>query len=196
MPAGGGSKGRGLGHHVRRLRLARKLSLRDAEKLTGVSRSMLSRIERNLASPTATVLGKLAEGLKVSISQLVGGPVVGSRRRAIVMRRRRQPVFRVAATGFERRSLSPTGKGRTVDLVVNTLPPGQTSGLFPAHRPGVEETLVVSSGRLRLFLDGDRFDLNAGDSVFYRANVGHRFENPSSTEEAAFYIVIDSTRAA
>ena len=93
MPAGGGIKGRGLGHQVRRLRLARKLTLRDAERLTGVSRSMLSKIERNLASPTATILGKLAEGLKVSISQLVGGPAATRRRRTLLLRKKEQPVL-------------------------------------------------------------------------------------------------------
>lgn len=184
-----------MGARVQRLRAARKLALRNAEKLTGVSRSMISKLERGLASPTATVLGKLAEGFGVSISQLLGGPAPGPKRRAFVLKERKQAVFRDPDSGFERRSLSPIGKGRGIDLVVNTLPPGRTSGAFPAHAMGVEETLAVSSGRLWLFLDGRKIILKAGDSVFYRANVGHRFENPSLTHAAVFYIVIDSTKA-
>ena len=88
---------------------------------------MLSKIERGRASPTATVLGRLAEGLKVSISQLVGGPAASARCRAVLMRAKDQPVFRVATSGFERRSLSPVGGSRAVDLVVNILPPSQSS---------------------------------------------------------------------
>ena len=184
-----------LGRRVQRLRGVRKLTLRDAEKLTGVSRSMISKLERGLASPTATVLGKLAEGFGVSISQLLGGPEPSANRRALVLEKRKQAVFRVPDSGFERRSLSPVSKGRGIDFVVNMLPPRRTSGTFPAHAAGVEETLAVSSGRLWLFLDDRKIALKAGDSVFYRANVGHRFENPSSTRAAVFYIVIDSTKA-
>ena len=180
---------------LRRLRITRRLTLRAAEEATGVSRSMLSKIERGGASPTATILGKLAEGFGVSISQLVGGPVNRPRHGAILLKHREQTVFRDPDSGFERRSLSPVRQGHAVDFVVNRLPPKQTSGLFPPHRPGVEETLCVSAGRLLLFLDGRRIELKAGDSVFYRANVGHRFENPSATEAAAFFIVIDNTRA-
>jgi transcriptional regulator with XRE-family HTH domain len=185
-----------LAERVRKLRVLRGLNLRDAEAATGVSRSMLSKIERGAASPTATVLGKLAEGFGMSISQLLGGPGPAAKRRVIVLRKDHQALFRDPSTGFERRSLAPVRKGRAVDLVVNTLPPGGTSGTFPPHKPGVEETLAVALGQLWLFLDGRRIALEAGDSVFYRANVGHRFKNPSRTEAAVFYIVIDGTKAA
>lgn len=183
-----------LGARVRRVRLERGLTLRDTERQTGVSRSMLSKIERGRASPTATVLGKLAEGLKISISQLIGGPVAIARRHPVLLRVKNQPVFRVARTGFERRSLSPVGRGRTVDLVVNILPPGQSSGEFPPHRAGVRETLAVSAGQLQLVLGRRKFKLGAGDAIFYGADVGHRFDNPSATDPAVFYIVIDYSR--
>ncbi len=157
---------------------------------------MISKLERGLASPTATVLGKIAEGFGVSISQLLGGPAPGEKRRVVVLKERKQAVFRVPDSGFERRSLSPVSKARGMDFVVNTLPPRRTSGTFPPHAAGVEETLAVNSGRLWLFLDGRKIALKAGDSVLYRADVEHRFENPSSTRAAVFYIVIDSTKAA
>lgn len=184
-----------LPKRLRQLRASRRLALRDAEAATGVSRSMLSKIERGRASPTTMVLGKIAEGFGISISQLLGGPSAGRKHRAVVLRRSKQAVFRDSRSGFERRSLSPVGRGRGVDLVVNVLPPGKSSGTFPPHAPGVEETLAVSSGRLWLYLDGRRIALSAGESVFYRANVGHRFKNPSSTARAVFYIAIDNTKA-
>lgn len=178
------------------MRAARGLTLRDAERALGVSRSMLSKLERDRASPTATVLGKVAEGFGVSISQLLGGPSSDVRRRVVVLKKRHQAVFQDPATGFERRSLSPIARGKGVDLVANVLPPGRSSGTFPAHAAGVEETLTVSSGRLRLVLGRRAVELEAGDACFYPANVGHRFENPSSTQAAVFYIVVDGSKAA
>lgn len=184
-----------LAARVRNLRLERGLTLRELEDRAGVSRSMLSKIERGAASPTATVLGRLAEGLKVSISQLLGGPARSARRRPVLLRAKDQSVFRAPAGGFERRSLSPVGRARPVDLVVNVLAPGASSGEFPPHRPGVEETLALSAGRLRLTVGGRAFDLRAGDAILYRADARHRFDNPSESETAVFYIVVDYGRA-
>jgi transcriptional regulator with XRE-family HTH domain len=183
-----------LANRVKQLREARHWSLRDAAEKTGVSKSMLSKIERGATSPTATVLGRLAEGFGISISQLVGGEARTGE--VVVLPRDQQPVFRVPTTGFERRSLSPISQnGSSVDFAVNVLPPLQSSGTFPAHRVGVEEMLVVASGRLRLNLAETRHELAEGDSVLYRAHVPHRFDNPSDTETAIFYIVVNNTGA-
>jgi transcriptional regulator with XRE-family HTH domain len=181
-----------IGARLKELRERKNWSLREAEEHSGVSRSMLSKIERGVTSPTATVLGRIAEAFEVSISQLVGG--VPTRREAVILLPRSdQPVFVVPTTGFERRSLSPlVPQGGAVDFVANFLPPGQSSGSFPAHRPGVEEILVVASGRLRLRLAEKRYDLAAGDSIYFRANVPHQFDNPSSTEPVLFYIVVNN----
>lgn len=190
-------KTQSLAARVRQLRAGRGWTLRDAAGATRVSRSMLSNIERGAASPTAAVLGKLAGGFGISISQLLGGPSASPRRaQPVRLASGAQTVFRDPASGFERRSLSPARRGRSVDLVVNRLPPRQSSGLFPPHRPGVEETLHVAAGRLLLILGRRRLRLERGDSVLYRADVGHRFENPSASEPAVFYIAIDNTRAA
>lgn len=178
-----------LAQRTKDLRESRRLSLREAAERTGVSKSMLSKIERGSASPTATVLGKIAEGFGVSISELVGGPVSGD---VVVLRADEQPIFSVPKTGFERRSLSPLGQNGNVDFVVNLLPPGQSSGPFPPHRPGVEETLVVASGQLRLHLRNQIYELNQGDSVFYRAHVEHKFDNPSTTQTVIFFIMINN----
>lgn len=188
---GGFRMTKALGTRLKDLREARRWSLREAADQTGVSKSMLSKIERGATSPTATVLGRIAEGFGFSISQLVGG---GRQPDDIVLiPYGDQPVFRVPTTGFERRSLSPATHGGTgVDLVVNVLPPSQSSGTFPPHRVGVEETLTVAAGRLRLHLGDAHYDLATGDAIFYRGQVPHRFDNPSDREPAVFYIAINN----
>jgi transcriptional regulator with XRE-family HTH domain len=179
-----------LADRMKELREVRRWSLREAAEKTGVSKSMLSKIERGTASPTATILGRLAEGFGISISQFVGGEA--RRGDVVLLPREDQPVFRVPTTGFERRSLSPVTHNGAVDFCVNLLPPGQSSGTFPPHHAGVEETLVVATGLLRLHLGDAVYELCAGDSVFYRAHVSHRFDNPSDREPAIFYIVINN----
>lgn len=178
-----------LGARLKELREDRKLSLRDLSRASGVSRSMLSKIELGKSSPTATTLGKIGEGLGVSISQLVGG---AAPRDVIVLRQDEHPVFRVPKTGFERHSLSPTSESGRVDFALNILPPGRSSGEFPPHRHGVEETLYIASGRIVLWHGETSYELAEGDSVYYRAQVPHRFDNPSTSREARFFVVINN----
>lgn len=175
---------------LRQHRIGQSLTLDGLSERSGVSRGMISKIERGEASPSTGTLGKLAEALGLSISQLVGG-VRGDG--VVRIEASAQPSWREDATGFERRSLSPLYRGRGVDFVLNTLPAGTRTGPFPSHRAGVEEHLFVERGRLRVHVGEAAHDLEAGDFLFYPADAEHTFENIGE-EEARFFTVIDSTR--
>lgn len=179
-----------LGEALRRRRQQQRLTLEQLAEKSGVSRAAISKIERGESGASTPVLGKLAEALDLSISQLIGG-----RRgeRVLHVPEAGQPVFREEATGFERRSLSPLYLGRGIDFVLNRLPPRAKTGPFPSHRRGVEEHLYVSKGRLKVTLDGEEHVLRAGDFLFYQADLSHTFKNLSNTV-CEYFIVIDSTR--
>src|SRR5215207_2467660 len=97
-----------LGERVRELRRERGLTLEALAERSGVSRAMISKVERGEKNPTLVVAAKVAEGLGVSLSQLVG---FDERREVIVVPRGRQMVMRDSRTGFERRLLSPAFGG-------------------------------------------------------------------------------------
>ncbi len=179
-----------LGSTLRGRRQERKLTLQQLADQSGVSRAAISKIERGESGASTPVLGKLAEALDLSISQLIGGP---RREHVVHIRSAAQPVFREDATGFERQSLSPLYRGQGVDFVVNRLPPRARTGPFPSHRHGVEEHLYVSKGRLRVTLEDEEHVLEAGDFLFYEADRSHMFENLTG-RVCEFFIVIDSTR--
>src|SRR6185295_8855940 len=63
-----------IAERVRELRAAHGLSLDALATKSGVSRSMLSLIERGESSPTAVVLEKLATGLRVTLASLFDAP--------------------------------------------------------------------------------------------------------------------------
>ena len=157
---------------------------------SGVSRSMISKIERGEAQPTTSVLGKLAEALDLSISQLLGGQEVTG---TLVVRAADQPHFKEDHSGFERRSLSPLYRGRGIDMVLNTLPAKSRTGPFPSHRAGVEEHLWVQSGSMTVEVGDERYPLQTGDFFFYPASRDHSFVNDAD-EPAIFVIAIDSTK--
>ena len=181
------SSGR-LGVRVRDLRKERGLTLEELARVSGVSRAMISKLERGEKNPTLVIAARLAEGLGVSLSRLAG---VEERREVVVVPKERRMVLRDPETGFERQSLSPIFAGRGVEFLRNVVPEGSTSGDFPPHRKGVEEHIVVESGQLEATLDGKKYRLREGDALYFAADVPHRFDNVGRGE-CAYYLVISS----
>jgi transcriptional regulator with XRE-family HTH domain len=177
-----------LGARVRELRKRRGMTLAALAERSGVSRAMLSKLERGEKNPTLVVAARIAEGFGVTLSGLLG---TEERREVVVVPRERRVVMRDPETGFERQLLSPAFGARGVEFVRNVVPEGASSGEFPPHRKGVEEHVVVERGRLRAVLGGDEYLLEEGDAVFFEADAPHRFDN-AGEGECSYYLVISS----
>jgi len=177
-----------FGIHVRGLRRERGLTLEGLAERSGVSRAMISKLERGEKNPTLVVATKVAEGLGVTLSQLVG---VEEKREVVVVPRERRMVMYDPETGFDRQLLSPSFGGRGVEFILNVVPEGSTSGEFPPHRRGVEEYVAVEKGRLRADIGGEEYLLEEGDALYFEADVSHRFDNIGDSE-CSYYLVIVS----
>lgn len=179
-----------LAEELRRRRRERNLSLEALAGLSGVSRSMISKVERAEAVPSTTVLSRLAEALGVTFSRLMAP---ATEREVLLIPKDRQPVLRDEASGFLRRCLSPVLPGRGIDWVLNTLPPGAGTGEFVAHRRGVSEYIYVLKGRLRAVVGERAIVVAEGDSLYFEADAGHAFTNigPGTCE---YFLVIDASR--
>jgi transcriptional regulator with XRE-family HTH domain len=181
---------RRLQQNLRRLRRELGLTLDATAQRAGVSRAMISKIERGVAVPTATVLGKLAAALGVGLSQLVGDT---RQRHPVLLPQSEQAIFRDPESGLERRSLSPLFPDRSVDFVHNILPAGGRV-VFPGHHQGVEEYLFVSCGELIVVTDGHHYPVTQGSTLFYPGNTEHEFRNDTD-QDTEFFIVVDDTGA-
>ncbi len=177
-----------LGARVRDLRRGRGLTLEELAERSGVSRAMISKLERGEKNPTLVVAAKLAEGFGITLTQLVG---MEERREVVVVPRDRRMVMRDPDTGFERQLLSPSFGGRGIEFIRNVIPEGSTSGEFPPHRRGVEEYIVVEKGRLKAVIGGEDYLLEKGDAMYLEADVTHRFDN-AGEGECSYYLVIVS----
>jgi transcriptional regulator with XRE-family HTH domain len=177
-----------LGERVRGLRRERGLTLDLLAERSGVSRAMISKLERGEKNPTLVVAAKVAGGLGVSLSRLVG---VEERREVVVVPLGRRMVVRDPVTGFERQLLSPSFGGRGIEFTKNVAPEDSTSGEFPPQRRGVGEYVVVERGRLRAVLGGEDYLLEEGDALYFEADISHRFDNVGEGE-CCYYLVIDT----
>lgn len=170
------------------MRRQKGLTLDALAGKSGVSRAMLSKVERGEKNPTLVVAARIAEGFGMTLSQLVG---TEERREVIVVPRDRRMVMRDPETGFERQLLSPAFHRRAVEFVRNVIPEGGTSGEFPPHKEGVEEYIVVEKGRLWARLGGEEYLLEEGDAMFFEADLPHHFDN-AGEGACSYYLVIDS----
>src|SRR2546425_11139719 len=100
-----------IAERVRELRAAHGLSLDALAGKSGVSRSMISLIERGESSPTAVVLEKLAAGLGVMLASLFDAPASAAPAPSggPVARRGDQPQWKDPASGYPSRNVSPPG---------------------------------------------------------------------------------------
>lgn len=177
---------------VRDLREAKGLSLRDLAQLSGVSAPMLSQVERGETSPTLVVAQKIASGLSLTLSQLLRldeGPHV-----IVVRRRNRRSVRR---DGHRFGELTPPLPGQRASVTEHVLKAKAATGGPgdpPIHEPGSRETAVVLHGKLVLEIDEDVYELEAGDSVTFDADLPHRFRNPASSEVRFLAVVTAGLR--
>jgi transcriptional regulator with XRE-family HTH domain len=178
---------RRVGENLRRRRGANKMSLDDLAVKSGVSRAALSQIESSRGNPTVGVLWKIAVGLGIPFSDLLGE----SREAVGVLRRAESQLLRSADGKMESRPLTPAGAAPWAELYELRLAARAVHASDP-HAPGTKEIVVVLSGQLRLRVgDGtESYDLGPGDSVSFAADKPHVYENSGSTESRYHNVIL------
>jgi transcriptional regulator with XRE-family HTH domain len=153
-----------LASRLRALRSAAGLTLEALAESSGVSRSMISLIERGESSPTANVLDRLAAGLGVTLASLFDqNPKAEA---SPLARRADQLSWTDPETGYVRRNLSPPGFPSPIDLVEVVLPVGARVAYDSAARSAiVHQQVFVLDGALELRLGDEVHQLETGDCL-------------------------------
>jgi transcriptional regulator with XRE-family HTH domain len=179
-----------IAERVSGLRAAHALSLDALAGKSGVSRSMISLIERGETSPTAVVLEKLAAGLGVTLASLFEVPAAAGRADAgPIARRGDQPVWQDPASGYRRRNVSPPGVPQPMQIVEVQFP----AGARVAFETGTRDTRVhqqvwLLEGAIDITLGKARHRLREGDCLAMQLDRPTMFHNP--TRKPARYAVI------
>lgn len=176
---------RRVAENLRQRRKSRGMSLEDLAQASGVSRAALSQIETCKSNPTVGVLWKIAVGLGLPFSELIGAPRAG----AVVLRRDDSQVLRSADGKLESRPLAPAGASPLVELYELRLSARATHA-SESHAPGTREVLVVLSGALRLHVDNETYELAAGDAIAFPADRPHAYENPAGSEARYHNVIV------
>jgi transcriptional regulator with XRE-family HTH domain len=177
---------------VRTMRKKKGWTLEQLATSSGVSRSMLSQIERGAANPTLGVAYRIARAFGISLADLVDTPT-GQPAIEVVRADDPNALFR-ADDQVRIRTLSPLRTEKDVEFYEIALRPGGVLESAP-HFEGTREILAVEKGQVRLRCGTETTDLHRGDSAHYPADVPHAIENIGRGEALAFLIDIYERRA-
>jgi transcriptional regulator with XRE-family HTH domain len=166
--------GQRIALHVKQRRLAIGLSLADLAGRSGVSRAMISKVERSAASPTAALLGRLCNGLGVTLSALIANAEQSD---SPLMRAKDQTKWQDPVTGLIRTMISPKAPDAVVEIVRVDLPAEASVNYDPQRYLTYEQHVVPIKGRLHLTVGQKEYDLGQWDCLLMPTNLPLRFHN-------------------
>jgi transcriptional regulator with XRE-family HTH domain len=163
----------GVGKKIREIRTQRRMSLTRLAERTGVSKSLVSQVERGVSNPSLPVLRALAQALDVPLFTLF---VEDDLRDGLVRHDERQQL-RIPGSNIVRELLVPD-LHRQMLLVAARFNPGDASSFDGTSHRG-EECVVVISGSIGIEVGSTRLVLHAGDSYYFNSELSHVIYNPT-----------------
>ena len=182
-----------VGDTLAAMRQARALSLDELSRMAGVSKSMLSQIERAQANPTVAVVWRLANALGVGMADLLGNAPPPAAPAIALVPVHATPSLRNPDGSSELRILGPVELAGQFEWYELKLQPG---GVLEsqAHEPGTREHLTVTTGAIEVTtgpagaMQAQR--VKAGETVRYAVDVPHAIKNTGKTAATAWLVVV------
>lgn len=165
-----------IGKRILELRQAHRYSLRELARLSGLSASFLSEVERGRGEPSISALKRIACALQVELLYFFSA--TKSAESQMVTRAgtgRRLPAMK----GVEFRLLV-SDPDSCLEPIHGRFEPGGMIGDEPMARnpkPGAVEWGMVLSGRFKVWVGDDVFILDPGDCVYFPSLLPHRIQN-------------------
>jgi transcriptional regulator with XRE-family HTH domain len=180
-----------IGPYIQAFRKRRSLTLDDLAKLSGVSRSMLSQIERGQANPSLATVWALGTALKVDISELISGELIDRGPQIEVNQPFFTPELRTEDGSCTLRILSPPDHAGQLEWY-ELLFCGHGSLVSQAHAKGTREHLTVLEGALEITAGSASAALPTGATARYAADVAHVIRNAGESPARALLVMTTS----
>lgn len=162
--------------NIKRIRQERNLTLDDLAVITGVSKSMLSEIERCTKSPTISVLEKICNGINVPLAQLthIKTPQVSVTTNDTVK-------HYSAWNGFELFVLFEFDPDKKFEIFRHVIAPhSERSSAY--HEAGIREYIICTKGVFSIQVGEKTFHLQEGEAIQFLANCNHKYMNSTDKD--------------
>ncbi len=185
-----------LGEKLKDLRLQSRITIKELSQRSGVSKSLLSQIERGASVPTVTKLKQIAKAFDVPMSSLLSESeaiegvlltdkgVTSLNEIAVVRKGRRKKLVMPWGGLYE---MLCSDLRHRMEFIYLHYPVGTKAEESYSH--GGEECGVVLEGRFKGTIGDQEITLEPGDSVYYNSSIPHRWENAGDTEVRAIWVI-------
>jgi transcriptional regulator with XRE-family HTH domain len=164
-----------VSRNLKRIRTARKMSLDDVAKQTGISKSMLGQIERGESTPTVETLGKIVSGLRVSFTSLISS----SKTDVIMVKKEELTPSISKGTFYKAYEYFPYEEDRSFEIYLMELEAG-SSYASEGHGENTYEYVTVISGCLSVRVDGKIYEVSEDNSIRFPTHGEHEYSNPGN----------------
>ncbi|EOH74431.1 helix-turn-helix domain-containing protein [Enterococcus malodoratus] len=171
-------------NNLKQYREKKNLSLDKVADLTGVSKSMLAQIEKGTANPTINTVWKIANGLKMSFTELMTAPEEDFE----VVTQEKLSVLTEDDGHYRNYPIFPFNDQRGFEIYRIELDPGAFLQA-EAHPIGTQEFITVFSGVIEVQFLEQKLQANNGEAIRFKADTSHSYHNPSD-EVATVNMVI------
>jgi transcriptional regulator with XRE-family HTH domain len=177
-----------IGEQIRQLRLRKGLNLTEFARRTGISKSMISQIERGKTNPSVATVRLLAAALEVPVFTLF---LQGNDSQGMLVKKDKRITIKVPDSDEVRQLITPD-LHRNMVLLIACLPPHRSSSpSFTTHLG--EECVLVLRGSITIHLPDENYALEAGDSFYFSPSQPHYSSNPGDTEAEFLSVIVPPT---
>lgn len=176
-----------LGPVLQQHRKARRLTLDQLAAASGVSRSMLSQIERGQTNPTFSTLWSVTRALNLDLNELIGASAT-NKPSIDVMPCHFVPEIKTSDGLCVLRILSPVQSAGTTEWYELQMLPGACLASEP-HAVGTREHLTLFEGQLEIMSGQSKAEIEAGGTARYAADCHHIIRNASNQAARALLVV-------
>jgi transcriptional regulator with XRE-family HTH domain len=170
---------------LNKLRLAYPLSMQALAVKANVSKSMISKIERNEVQPTLDVAGRLAKALEKTLSEMLHEAMPAN----VCFLPQAEQAFWQDADYITRRNISPIFNNLTmewleIELPVNTdIQKCQTQQHY-------KKCFLVKQGLLTIEVEQQAYQLRPGDSLYFEGGCQHVVKNSADIPTIVYVVII------
>jgi transcriptional regulator with XRE-family HTH domain len=164
-----------IGAQLRHARETSRLSLADVAARSGITKSFLSRVERDEASPSVASLVAICDAVGLPMAELFATP-----RTTLVRKSSRPSLEGLPKAADVVDTLITPSLERHVTVLETMVAPGGSGGEERYSLPSECEVCFVLDGRIEIDVQGEVFELEAGDALTFGAAVPHTWRNASS----------------
>lgn len=179
----GGFKPVSVGSRLRTIRKEKKMTIKELAKRSGLSVNTISLVENEKSSPSVSTLEQIAQILEIPLSYIFEP----AEEYAQVIHTRAGERRNINLEGINVEDCGHTIRDQPIQPFIVTIPAGKGSGLKDITHNGYEFVICLS-GELNYYVKDSFYQLNEGDSLFFEADLPHRWEN--SQEYPAKFLVI------